>query len=184
MYYLIDYENVASNGFIGIEALTNDDKVIIFYSESNCKLPFSLHKQINESAAQFEYMDIKTTGKNSLDFQLSTYLGYIIAKESNKEFTVISNDEGFNAIIKFWKSRNIRINRCKNLSRQTNESIKEQLKTLLKQYPEDINKVFDILNKYKTKQGINNALLKELGNEKTGVIYKVIKPLLKDKKGN
>lgn len=62
-------------------------------------------------------MDIKTTGKNSLDFQLPTYLGYIIAKESNKEFTVISNDEGFNSIIKFWKSRNIRINRCKNLLR-------------------------------------------------------------------
>lgn len=183
MYYFIDYENVGSNGFMGIETLTDDSKIIVFYSESNCKIPFSLHKQINESEAQFEYIDIKTIGKNSLDFQLSTYLGYMIAKEGNKEFAVISNDEGFNTVIKFWRSRNIRITLCKNLSRQTNEPINEQLKTLLKQYPEDINKVFDILNRYKTKQGINNALLKELGNEKTSVIYKTIKPLLKDKKG-
>ncbi len=37
--------------------------------------------------------------------------------------------------------------------------------------------------KYKTKQGVNNAIVKLYGTEKAGELYKKIKPLLKDKKG-
>jgi len=38
------------------------------------------------------------------------------------------------------------------------------------------------MSKYKTKQGINNALVKEFGSEKTGIIYKALRPMLKSKK--
>ena len=36
--------------------------------------------------------------------------------------------------------------------------------------------------KYKTKQGINNALVKKYGSKSGGEIYKAIKPLLAAKK--
>ena len=47
-------------------------------------------------------------------------------------------------------------------------------------------RVVAIIQKYKTKQGINNALVREFpsqDNKKASEIYKAIKPLLKDKKG-
>ena len=62
-------------------------------------------------------------------------------------------------------------------------STTEQLKDLIPQYHYDIPQINEIIGKYKTKQGINNALVKLYGTDKTGVIYKAIKPLLKDKKG-
>ena len=48
------------------------------------------------------------------------------------------------------------------------------------------DKVTRIILKYKTKQGINNALVREFqsqDNKKASELYKAIKPLLKDKKG-
>ena len=41
----------------------------------------------------------------------------------------------------------------------------------------------ELISKYKTKQGINNALVKKYGSEDAGVIYKSIRPMLAGKKG-
>ena len=43
--------------------------------------------------------------------------------------------------------------------------------------------VTGFLQKYKTKQGVNNALVKELGTTKAGELYKLLKPYMNDKKG-
>lgn len=44
--------------------------------------------------------------------------------------------------------------------------------------------VVKIIQQYKTKQGINNALLKEFkDNKRASEIYTAIKPLITDKKG-
>ena len=34
-FFLVDYENVHTNGLNGISALSEEDKVVIFYSEKN-----------------------------------------------------------------------------------------------------------------------------------------------------
>lgn len=324
MYYFIDYENVGANGFAGIDKLESNDTVILFYSENNCRLPFSLHKKIGESAAEFQYYDIKTSARNAADFQLVTYLGFIIASNPEGEFTIVSKDDGFNAVTRFWFDKGVTVYRNTNLYRQSmpvkkvsdpselvssecmaesdenveefavteevaepvveetepaieetepeieeetaepveeiaeekeqpevielveeiaakpavketpkeektekadiditalveeiskpaadkpvqsrkprrtynnkpadkkeekksaEPSMIEQLKDLLPLYPYDIKQINEIIGKYKTKQGINNALMNEYGSDKTGVIYKAIKPLIKDKKG-
>ena len=50
----------------------------------------------------------------------------------------------------------------------------------------EIPVIVKIIKQYKTKQGINNALMKQFpsqNNQRSGEIYKAIKPLLTDKKG-
>lgn len=309
MFYFIDYENIGANGFNGIDILDENDTVILFYSENNCRLPFSLHKKIGESKAGFQYYDIRTGARNAADFQLVTYLGFIIATNPDSEYAIISKDDGFNAVVRFWADKGVTVYRSTNLFRQsmppkktepaeevipepqeeadviaeeapvieeetvaegaieetaaaeqTEEEISaelpieelteeiaehkeqseeqtkqpsqtadiditqlveeiakpaeqpaeqlapskrpykrstakkprrqngantvtEQLKDLIPQYHYDIPQINEIIGKYKTKQGINNALVKLYGTDKTGVIYKAIKPLLKDKKG-
>ena len=39
-----------------------------------------------------------------------------------------------------------------------------------------------MIDKYKTKQGLNNALMKQFDNKKTSEIYRVIKPYIANKK--
>ena len=98
---------------------------------------------------------------------------------------------------KYWKSKGVEI--CKkpnilNVSQQNNNidqpasNVTEQNVKMLFEGNNSINDVdhsvvANFIDKYKTKQGLNNALLKEYGSEKTGLINKIIKPLIKDKKG-
>ena len=41
--------------------------------------------------------------KNALDFQLSTYLGYLIHEAKDSYFYIISKDNGFKHVVDFWK---------------------------------------------------------------------------------
>ena len=60
MIYLIDFENVHSDGLKGIEQLGKKDKCYIFYSEHAGVLTFNMHKRITES----RYILCRGTGGN------------------------------------------------------------------------------------------------------------------------
>lgn len=86
-FYFIDYENVNTDGMQGVELLHSSDEVIIFYSDYADRLTFDLHQRINASAAKVQYIRVDACcKKNGLDFQLVTYLGYLIAQHRPKHF--------------------------------------------------------------------------------------------------
>ncbi len=102
--FLVDFENVHSTGLTGVESLLPTDKVIIFYSNKSDVLSFDIHRRIMKSTAVIEYYKIRRGGKNSLDFQLSSLLGWLIAKEEFNYIAVISNDSGFDFLKDFWEN--------------------------------------------------------------------------------
>ncbi len=107
--YMIDYENVKTGGLNGISQLTSADRVIIFYSENANRLTFDLHQRLMASTAKIEYREVSVGGHNALDFQLVTYLGYLIAQDPNGQYLIISNDRGFDYVVNFWKKDGLRI---------------------------------------------------------------------------
>ena len=100
--FLIDFENVKSKGLTGIEVLTPEDKVIIFYSENSDTISFEMHRKVLTCKADIEYLKVRVGGKNALDFQLSTLLGYILAKGQYESIFIISGDKGFDKLHDFW----------------------------------------------------------------------------------
>ena len=80
-YYLIDFENVKSRGMEGVELLTEEDTVCIFYSDNADSMTFDLHRKLNETKANIIYHKVAVGTKNALDFQLATYLGYLICEQ-------------------------------------------------------------------------------------------------------
>lgn len=102
--YLIDFENVKSKGLTGIESLGETDKVIIFYSENSDTISFEMHRKVMTSAADIQYLKVRVGGKNALDFQLSTMLGFMVAKDIYSHIFIISNDKGFDKLHDFWNS--------------------------------------------------------------------------------
>lgn len=101
--FLVDYENTHS--LSGIATLSKDDKVVIFYSQNANSLTFDTHKRIMESPATVEYKYVGTGSQNALDFQLSTYLGYLVSthNDSDEKIVIVSRDKGFNNVVSFWK---------------------------------------------------------------------------------
>lgn len=101
--YLIDFENVNSAGISGIQKLTKEDKVYIFYTANASNMSFAAHLNLLSSPAEVVYYNVSSGGKNALDFQLSSFLGYLICQGKEKNFFIISNDRGYEYVKNFWE---------------------------------------------------------------------------------
>ena len=181
--YLIDYENVSFHGFAGLSALSEGAELLIFYTDNADKLTFSLHEQLLTSRASVRLIKTEAAGKNALDFQLSTYLGYLIAKDDGQTYYIVSKDAGFTPIIRFWSGRGVDIRQIADLTAGAQSQFEKQLTGLLGDATLS-REIAELVSKYKTKQGINNALVKRYGADRAYELYKKVKPLLSDKKGN
>ncbi len=103
--YLVDFENVKSKGLAGIDSLGETDKVIVFYSENSDTISFEMHQKVLTSAAQIQYLKVNVGGKNALDFQLATLLGYLVGRNEYSHIFIISNDKGFDFLHDFWQAK-------------------------------------------------------------------------------
>ncbi|MBR1738987.1 MAG: hypothetical protein IJ737_01730 [Ruminococcus sp.] len=110
--YLIDFENVKSKGLTGIDSLSETDSVIIFYSENADTISFEMHQRVICSKAEVEYFKVHVGGKNALDFQLSTLLGYLVCRDAYSHIFVISNDKSFDYLHDFWHGKYIASPNC------------------------------------------------------------------------
>lgn len=184
--YLIDFENVHSDGLKGIEQLAENDICYVFYSEHAGVLTFNIHKKIIDSKAKIYYVEAQVGMKNALDFQLVSYLGYMIREDQEAYYCVISNDRAFALVADFWKKKGVEVACAVSLAAavrlKENEKIASRLASLLsdKKEREFVAKCIEELS---TKQGINNRIAKKYGTTRAGEIYKLIKPLIADKKG-
>lgn len=124
--YLVDFENVRSGGLRGVEELSEGDKVVIFYSKNADAITFDVHMLLSKSKAEIETFRILRGGRNSLDFQLSTYLGYLVMENCYKNIVIISQDKGFLCATSFWEENqelcNCNIRLCKSIATSDVES--------------------------------------------------------------
>lgn len=106
--YLIDFENVASEGLSGITYLSEEDQVIIFYSNNSNRLTMKMHILIGKSVCNLTYFEVTVGGKNALDHQISTYLGYLMGTNAaERNYYIVSRDMGYKHVANFWASQRI-----------------------------------------------------------------------------
>jgi hypothetical protein len=209
-YYFIDYENVHADGFAGIENLGESDIICVMYTEQSKAFSLELVEKIARQKVKLESYKAGTGAKNSLDFQLASYLGYMIAKSEGAGdcFCIVSRDTGFNHLVDFWAERGVIVRRIANFLgddkdpkaavvseepktkaktkgkskvSDSNKATKEELLQYLTE-EEYTDKILEIFNSYKTKVAINNGLSKEFrDSQKSSAIYKKLKTLLKEK---
>lgn len=185
--YLIDFENVHSDGLKGIEQLERKDECYIFYSEHAGVLTFNMHKKITESRAKIYYVEAQVGMKNALDFQLVSYLGYMLREKPEETYCIISNDKAFELVSKFWQEKGVSVTSAVALDKAANAAHYSKVSVELEKLLPDRNErefVEKCISELSTKSGINNRIVKKYGTTRAGEIYKLIKPLLSDKKGD
>jgi hypothetical protein len=108
--YLIDSENVGSTW---THLLQNDEKfeLYICVTENAKSLNFSLLKELTEERRRRIHIIECEPGKNSLDFYLSSYLGYLIGKDRHSSYIVVSQDTGYDHVIEYWKNEGYDVKR-------------------------------------------------------------------------
>jgi|GEM_PF-6871865 len=93
----IDYENVTN--LSGID-LNSYEKVYLFLGAKQTKVDIS--KFPNQRVVELNILKIDTIGKDSLDMHIVYYLGvYDFQLPKEIEFDVLSNDKGYDNILKY-----------------------------------------------------------------------------------
>ncbi|MBD4634368.1 hypothetical protein GUG51_27715, partial [Xanthomonas citri pv. citri] len=62
------------------------------------------------------FQEVEVGTKNALDFQLATYLGYMIAKDKEQEYFLVTKDNGFNILCSYWSKQDVKITMVMDLS--------------------------------------------------------------------
>ena len=188
-YFLVDYENVKTQGLNGVNKLSEEDTVCIFYSENADSLTFGLHRRLNESKANILFQRVEVGQKNALDFQLSSYLGYLIHENIDNPYNyfIVTKDKGYESLITYWKKKKTNVSIVVDVSGQNAQVIQNELESQVAELIKDKSDapaIAKIIQSYKTKQGVNNGLTRQFRDgKKTSEIYNAIKPLIADKKG-
>lgn len=129
--YLVDLENTGLAGLTGLEELSVNDKVIVFYGTRTGAIAFDKHVELTKAKADVTYSKTERVAKNYLDFQLATYLGYLIGSGQERVYYIISKDKGYESCIEFWKKadKQITITRCESLQKSAAQMTAPREKT-------------------------------------------------------
>lgn len=191
-FYLIDYENVNTNGIkmlLEKKLLNQNDRIFIFYSEKCKNINLEILQNLNALNIKIFIEPVQTGTDNALDFQLSSYLGYMIGQNAADNYYIVSNDKGYDCLQDYWKTYNVnRVSVSQNNSKEIKNNIAsnftiDDVKRYLKDYNDDVLiHIAEILNRYNSNININNQLQKYFrDSEKTSKIYRTILPLIQNK---
>ena len=197
-FFLVDYENVNRDGMNGVTKLTEEDCVRIYYSESAETLTFGLHRRINASKAHFDYIKVQMPIKNAVDCQILFDIRDLSKENRQAEYFIVSKDSDFDRAVEDFKGRKIKVKKVEEICKLTEKKVansapKEKREAQIRSfwgqhfkkkiYVERKEEVIELLLKAKTKQEINNGLLKHFSNETVSAMLKTLEPLIKDLPG-
>ena len=103
MIFLVDGDNNIGTGLQGIDLLTAEDTVLVFFGKGQTLA--NVKKLCAGTKAQVQYLESVKGGKNSLDFQIITELGVLIGRGEADFAYVISQDKGYEAAMSALHAR-------------------------------------------------------------------------------
>ena len=159
MIFLVDGDNNISTGLKGIEMLSDQDAVLIFYQKTGLALS-KIQKLCAGTRADVQYIESVRGGRNAIDFQIITELGVLVGRGEAEYAYVISQDKGYAASIDALRTRYAQAFREVALQ----PSIEDCLP-------------LPFLLKAASRQDLCNALIKEYGDARGSLLYDHLKTL-------
>ncbi len=102
--YYVDYENVKNLGIEGIDEICSKDIVNIFYSVHADSISLEMVDKVLACKGKIKLRKVTTGYPNALDFKLITAL--LCEIKSKNDYVIISNDKGYDEMIKMANSLN------------------------------------------------------------------------------
>ena len=110
------------------------DEIVIFYTKNSPHMAYSSVIKLLQNSSRTITFEECYEGNNALDFQLISYLGFLMAGENPEEaeFVIMSNDTGYDPAIRFWKKKGFSIKRfninyCKMTVQRQKQAFAEPL---------------------------------------------------------
>ena len=118
--YFVDTENLSSEP-IGslLKRMDDSARVLLFYTKNSNHISYDVLGTFFERRDQISLVSCGCGTGNALDFQLVSVLGSLLSECMHSkvfdsgipEFVIFSKDHGFDAVVRLWRSRGVRIRR-------------------------------------------------------------------------
>lgn len=116
-FVLIDFENTQPKDLASLDG--GRYKVKVFLGAHQAKIPLEMARALQALGAHAEYIQITGNGNNAVDFHIAYYIGRFAATTREASFHVISNDTGFDPLLKHLKEQGISCQRLTSLAAVT-----------------------------------------------------------------
>ena len=140
--YLVDVENVG-NAWIDYMLPQEDIRICLFFTAHCPNLSYANLAAILNTHTPVSCFQCDP-GPNAVDFQLVSYLGYLIFSSTDCDrFVILSNDRGFDCVCSFWNRQGHQVERqplrTQVLLPETNPAVKatSQPNTTSQTVPDD-----------------------------------------------
>lgn len=108
--YFIDSENVGDSWISLLDTVAAEDEILVFYTGKSPHMNYKSVILLKQSTKKVSFIEC-CEGCNALDFQLCTDLGYRVREAADREFVIVTNDTGFDAVVNYWSQRKISVKR-------------------------------------------------------------------------
>jgi hypothetical protein len=105
---LVDFENVQK---LDLARLPAQARIKVFVGQTQSKLPTALVQQSQALGSRLTWVTIDGNGRNALDFHIACHLGEGICKSPQAEFVILSNDKGFDPLVRHLVARGFKCRR-------------------------------------------------------------------------
>ena len=109
--YLIDFENVGNHWAASLKDASEGDTAFLFYTDNSPKAMLEQLEKIERRGVAIKFRRC-LPGRNGLDFQLASELGYLIGcNGGNGRYLIISDDTGYDVLASYWASSGTEVSR-------------------------------------------------------------------------
>jgi hypothetical protein len=154
-FVLIDFENVQPKNLGVLEG--RSFKIKVFTGANQSKAPMEMVRALQPFGSDAEYVAIAGSGKNSLDFHITYYMGRLAAENPGSSFYVISKDKGFDSLIKHIKAQGVSCQRSSTVAEipgvrtSSSKSVSNTVNTVKAPDPRSIPEKVDAVIKHLAK---------------------------------
>lgn len=99
--YLVDFENVPG---VDLSEISIESRVIVFTGVNQKSVPLELVSATQRFGDRLQWRRVDAAGHNALDFFIACELGRVQAAADGTSCTVLSNDKGFDPLLRYLTS--------------------------------------------------------------------------------
>jgi PIN domain-containing protein len=175
-FVLIDSENVKPEY---LEKLKHDHfRVVVFVGANLKRLDFPVVNALQSLGSNGRYVQISGHGPSALDFHIAYYIGKLSADDPDAYFHIVSNDKGFDPLIKHLREQKVFCSRSSSVL--DIPFVKSTDKLSAKQRAEDFyqRRIAEAKTRPATVQSLQGAILSHfyrvLSAEEIGAVVKAL----------
>ena len=104
----VDLENIHR---FDLKQAPPNARIKVFVGQTQSKLPTVLVQEAQALGSRLTWVTIDGNGRNALDFHIACHLGEGICKSPQAEFVILSNDKGFDPLVRHLVARGFKCRR-------------------------------------------------------------------------